>query len=171
MDELSAERRRSALNTAEEVALALERGCKNGAVTSRIGQKRRWSAIGSRAAAIVRSHGLTASPPACEGGMVGFLIAGVSPARKLDSEYRTFYELVAGQIAAAIQNARAAEEERKRLEALVEIDRAKTAFFSNVSHEFRTPLTLMLGPVEELLSRSHTDLISGSQESAGTRKS
>ncbi len=88
-----------------------------------------------------------------EGGTVGVLVAGVNPARKLDAEYRTFYELVAGQIATAIQNVRSAEEERKRLEALAEIDRAKTAFFSNVSHEFRTPLTLMLGPVEELLSR------------------
>ena len=93
-----------------------------------------------------------------EGGTVGVLIAGVNPARKLDSEYRTFYELVAGQIATAIQNARAAEEERKRLEALAEIDRAKTTFFSNVSHEFRTPLTLMLGPVEDLLAKSHTGL-------------
>ena len=89
---------------------------------------------------------------------VGVLVAGVNPARKLDAEYRTFYELVAAQIATAIQNARAAEDERRRLEALAEIDRAKTAFFSNVSHEFRTPLTLMLGPVEELLSRAHTDL-------------
>jgi PAS domain S-box-containing protein len=93
-----------------------------------------------------------------EGGTLGILVAGVSPARKLDAEYRTFYELVAGQIATAIQNARAAEEERKRLEALAEIDRAKTAFFSNVSHEFRTPLTLMLGPVEDLLAKSHTGL-------------
>ena len=48
-----------------------------------------------------------------EGGTVGVLIAGVNPARKLDLEYRTFYELVAGQIATAILNVRAAEEETK----------------------------------------------------------
>ena len=44
------------------------------------------------------------------------------------------------------------EEERRRATALAEIDRAKTLFFSNVSHEFRTPLTLLLGPLEELLA-------------------
>ncbi len=93
-----------------------------------------------------------------EGGLVGVLVAGVSPARKLDVEYLTFYELVAGQIATAIQNVRASEEERKRLESLAELDRAKTTFFSNVSHEFRTPLTLMLGPVEDLLANSYTGL-------------
>ena len=83
----------------------------------------------------------------------GFLVAGLNPYRPFDAAYSGFVDLVAGQIASGVANARAYEAERKRAEALAEIDRAKTAFFSNVSHEFRTPLTLMLGPLEEVLSK------------------
>jgi DNA-binding NtrC family response regulator/signal transduction histidine kinase len=80
-----------------------------------------------------------------------FLVLGIHPGRAFDDTYREFVRRIAEQIAVGLASARAHEQERRRAEALAEIDRAKTAFFSNVSHEFRTPLALMLGPLDEVL--------------------
>jgi PAS domain S-box-containing protein len=87
--------------------------------------------------------------------IAGFLVMGVSPQLAFDEDYQTFCELVGAQLATALATSRAYSAEKRRAEELREIDRAKTAFFSNVSHEFRTPLTLMLGPLEDLLHPSH----------------
>lgn len=90
-------------------------------------------------------------PLAPQGGSPsGFLVAGLNRYRPLDEVYRGFVTLVAGHIAAGIGLARSYRAQQRRAEELAELDRAKTTFFSNISHEFRTPLTLILDPVSEL---------------------
>ncbi|WP_197377224.1 SpoIIE family protein phosphatase [Mycolicibacterium baixiangningiae] len=86
---------------------------------------------------------------------VGFLVAALNSHRRLDANYRGFVELVAGHIAAGIGSARSYRAQQRRADELAELDLAKTTFFSNISHEFRTPLTLILGPLAEL--RNHAE--------------
>jgi signal transduction histidine kinase/DNA-binding response OmpR family regulator len=85
-------------------------------------------------------------------GPTAVLVAGTSGRLMLDAAYRNFLSLVASQIGTAIAGAQMLEQARARADELARLDRAKTAFFSNVSHEFRTPLTLMLGPTQEALA-------------------
>src|SRR6185437_8440709 len=86
------------------------------------------------------------------------LTIGLNPYRKYDSVYQSFIRLLTDQVLLEMNNMHVIEEERKKREILAEIDKAKTVFFNNVSHEFRTPLTLMLGPLEELMRQPSQEI-------------
>ena len=82
----------------------------------------------------------------------GVLTLGVNPRRRLDDDYRRFQWLLARQIADSLAGAEGLAAERSRGDALVGLDAARTEFFSNVSHEFRTPLMLLLGPLADAIA-------------------
>jgi PAS domain S-box-containing protein len=104
---------------------------------------------------LVKELPLSSSTPEARDGR---LVVGLNPRRPFDDAYRAFLDLVADQMTTAVTNARAYEDERTRAEALAALDRAKTTFFSNVSHEFRTPLTLLVAPLEDGLADVSTPL-------------
>jgi len=96
---------------------------------------------------------------------MGALCLGVNPYRMFDEEYRGFFTLLGHQVATLLADAQAYEAQRARADALTELDREKTRFYQNVSHEFRTPLTLLLGPLEAATKapavRADSELLNG----------
>ncbi|MEH2287977.1 response regulator [Nostoc sp.] len=72
--------------------------------------------------------------------------------RQLNQSLQSHTEQMEREISARTQELQEVNEQvQVANEALSEFDRVKTVFFSNISHEFHTPLTLMLSPIEDLL--------------------
>ena len=82
----------------------------------------------------------------------GVLAVGVNPYTPVDEGFMEFAELAARQFGIILSDAIAYQLERSRLQAMADLDQAKSEFLQQVSHELRSPLTLLLPPLQELIT-------------------
>lgn len=61
------------------------------------------------------------------------------------------------RVMAALRKKLAAEQEQQQAKRLLELDRLKLKFLTNLSHDFRTPISLISGPVEQLIDGEKTN--------------
>ena len=96
-------------------------------------------------------HEAVAMPLWTAGGAVeAVAVLGVNPYRRLDRGYRDFVALLARQVSVVLSEVRAVAAEREQVAAMAALDRSRRTFFANVSHEFRTPVSVTLAATDQL---------------------
>ena len=108
-------------------------------------------------------HSLLCVPLWFEGRIIG-LLTMINKKKekhfsKNDFTLLSIISVQAGQLIKNLQLQKETFEKQKETEKLQELDIIKTNFFNNISHEFRTPLTLILGPAEKISSKTSDNIV------------
>ena len=99
---------------------------------------------------------------------MGVLVLGINPYWRPDDAYTAFTAMAARQLGVVVTDAVSYQNERKRQRALAELDRARTEFFENVSHELRAPLTMLLTPLQDILNEPGVVLPAAARDTVET---
>ncbi|MBD2460629.1 response regulator [Oscillatoria sp. FACHB-1407] len=100
------------------------------------------------------ARALLVVPLLSDGKIIGSIsLRQVHRSRQWQAEEVELAQAVAAQAAIAVQQSRLYQKTRQQAEQLMKLDQQKTEFFQNVSHEFRTPLTLTIGPLESAVAQ------------------
>ena len=105
-------------------------------------------------------HSILCVPIWFEGEIIGvMMLINKKKEKYFSSDDLTLFSIIsvqAGQLIKNLELQKEAFRERREAERFQEIDKIKTNFFTNVSHEFRTPLTLIIGPANQILESSNS---------------
>lgn len=80
------------------------------------------------------------------------LVLGTSQILAGDAGFEDYLQVASGIIGAGLSGQRDLAKERQRSESLRELDQAKSAFLADLSHELRTPIALVFGPLQDVLA-------------------
>ncbi len=113
-------------------------------------------------------HSVLCVPIWFEGNIIGIMMAiNKKNHKRFSQNDLTLFSIIsvqAGQLIKNLQLQRETFQKIKETEKLQELDRIKTNFFTNISHEFRTPLTLILGPLEKLMNNNKDENLQSQYE-------
>ena len=108
-------------------------------------------------------HTVLCVPMWFKGGIIGvMMLINKKNAKCFSEDDLTLFSIISVQASQLIKNLELQRETFQRIkesEKLEELDKAKSKFFTNVTHEFRTPINLILGPAKQILKESQGEKI------------